>query len=102
MKKKKCFFATPLAEYLGHMIDQVGLHRTDEYIWVIEGTSSPMNIRELHSFLSLINYYGKFLSQLSTVVALLYTPFKRLQAGLYAHASKRPDICLRKPLHFAF
>ena len=73
LKKKKCFFATLSVEYLGHRINQDSIHPTDEKVRVIEGVPSPTNITELCSFLGLIKYYGKFPSQLSTVVVPLYT-----------------------------
>ena len=72
--KKKCFFAAMCVKYLGHRIDQDGLHPTYEKVWVIKGALSPTNITELRSFLCLINYYGKFLPQ-------LYTFLKRVQTG---------------------
>ena len=33
---------------------------------------TPCNVSQLHSFLGMVNYYGKFLHQLSTLLAPLY------------------------------
>jgi len=38
----------------------------------IKEAPSPKNVAELRSFLGLVNYYGKFLPELSTVLAPLY------------------------------
>ena len=72
LKRNKCHFMTPSVEYLGHRIDRDGLHTTDEKIQAIRDAPNPRNVTELRSFLGLINYYGKFLPQLSTVLAPLY------------------------------
>ena len=63
---------TPSVEYLGHRIDRDGLHPTDEKVRAIRDAPNPRDVTELRSFLGLINYYGKFLPQLSTVLAPLY------------------------------
>ena len=72
LKRNKCHFMTPSVEYLGHRIDRDGLHPTDEKVRAIRDAPNPRDVTELRSFLGLINYYGKFLPQLSTVLAPLY------------------------------
>ncbi len=77
LKRGKCSFVMPSVEYLGHRIDSEGLHPTDEKVRAIKDAPAPRNITELRSFLGLINYYGKFLPQLSTVLAPMYSLLKK-------------------------
>ncbi|XP_061185208.1 uncharacterized protein LOC133193267 [Saccostrea echinata] len=49
-----------------------GLHKTPEKIYAIVKAPSPTNVSQLRSFLSLVNYYGKFLSDLETVLRPLH------------------------------
>jgi len=61
-------------EYLGHIIDESGLHPMEEKV---QEAPAPKNLVELRSFLNIINYYSCFLPNLSTHLALLYAQLKR-------------------------
>ena len=47
-------------EYLGHRVDAEGLHTLDSKVAAIQQAPAPKNVQELHSFLGLVHYYGKF------------------------------------------
>ena len=66
LNRTKCSFMLSKVEYLGHMIDENGLHPTEEKVKAIKEAPSPKNVTELRAFLGIINYYGKFLPNLST------------------------------------
>ena len=72
LKKDKCTFLIPQVEYLGHQISQKGLHPTKEKVRAIVEASAPQNITQLKSFLGMLNYYSKFLPNLSTLLTPLY------------------------------
>ena len=72
LKKNKCVFMTSEVEYLGHRISKDGLQPSESKVEAITKAPSPKNVTELRAFLGLINYYGKFLSHLSTTVAPLH------------------------------
>ena len=72
LNKPKCFFLQPSIEYLGHIIDKDGLHPTEEKVRAIKEAPKPRNISELRSFFGIINYYSRFLPNLSTKLAPLY------------------------------
>ena len=72
LKSSKCLFMAPSVEYLGHVIDSSGLHLTKTKVKAITEAPTPRNVAELRSFLGLINYYGKFLPNLSSTLAPLY------------------------------
>ena len=72
LKSSKCLFMAPSVEYLGHVIDSAGLYPTKAKVKAITEAPTPRNVTELRSFLGLINYYGKFLPNLSSTLAPLY------------------------------
>ena len=55
-------------EYLGHVIDQNGLHASDNKLQAIRNAPRPKNVQQLRSLLGLINYYGKFVPNMSSVL----------------------------------
>ena len=71
LKLPKCSFMTDSVEYLGHHISAEGIRPTKEKVRAIVDAPEPHNVSELRSFLGLVNYYGKFLPQLSTLLAPL-------------------------------
>ena len=67
-KKAKCRFMAKSVIYLGHKIDSEGLHTTTEKVDAVVNAPEPRNVQQLRSFLGLMNYYRKFLPNLSTVL----------------------------------
>ena len=69
-------------EYLGHRIDEYGIHPTVEKVRAIKEAPKPTCMKELRSYLGLVNYYGKFSPNQSTVLRPLHklllidVPFK--------------------------
>jgi len=70
--RAKCSFLKPRIEYLGHVIDENGLHPTDDKIAALKEAPTPKNVTQLRSFLSLINYNLKLLPNLSMMLRPLY------------------------------
>ena len=58
-------------EYLGYVIDAKGLHPTEAKVLAVQNPPVPQEITQLKSFLGLINYYRKFLPDLSSLLAPL-------------------------------
>ena len=67
---------SPSVEYLGYQIDKIGLHPTDDKVKAVKDAPPPKNAMELRSFLRLIDYYGKFLPNLSSVSTPLLKQLK--------------------------
>ena len=68
LKEDKCVFLTHSVEYLGHLVDQEGIHPLPSKVAAIVQAPKPTNVRELRSFLGLVNYYGKFIPNLATII----------------------------------
>ena len=72
LKRNKCAFMLPSVEYLGHTISADGLRPSQKKVRAIMQAPKPHNVSQLRAFLGLVNYYGKFLPQLSSTLAPLY------------------------------
>ena len=72
LKREKCAFMLPEVEYLGHRISASGLQPLASKVRSIAEAPTPGNVSELKSFLGLLNYYGRFLPDLATLLAPLY------------------------------
>ena len=55
-------------KYLGLVVDAEGLHASQEKIEAVTDAPKPRNIKELRSFLGMMNYYRKFIPSLATVL----------------------------------
>ena len=72
LKKAKCQFSLRKIEYLGHVVSSKGLEPLTSKVTAIVDAPSPCDVSELKSLLGSVNYYGKFLPNLSTTLAPLY------------------------------
>ena len=58
LRKDKNTFMETSVTYLGHVIDDQGVHPDAEKGKAIKEAPAPCNLQELRSFLGLINYYN--------------------------------------------
>ena len=72
LQKHKCKFMVSEVQYLGYKIDAAGLHPLPEKVKAIHAAPAPTDVSQLKSYLGLISYYGKFIPNLSTMMAPLY------------------------------
>ena len=68
LRKDKCKFLTPAVDYLGHIVNAEGVQATPEKVEAICQAPAPTNVTELHSLLGLVNYYGRFVPNLATIL----------------------------------
>ena len=71
-KRAKCSFLTKDVEYLDHKIDMIGIRSIADRNEAIQNAKVPDNVTEVGQFLGIVNYYGKFLKELSTTLAPLH------------------------------
>ena len=72
LNRDKCSFLRPSIEYLEYVIDKDGVHPTEAKVRAIKEAPPPTNVTELRAFLGLINYYRKFLPNISAKLTPLY------------------------------
>ena len=77
LKRSKCSFLMPSVKFLGHCISAKGIQPTLEKVEAIRKASEPSDVTQLKSFLGAVNYYGKFLPDLSSILAPLYKLLKK-------------------------
>ena len=80
LKREKCCFMKAEVIYLGHKIDAEGLHPTDQKISDIINAPEPRNVSELKAYLGMINYYSKYIGNISTKLAPLYLLLRKSSA----------------------
>ena len=73
LKKEKCTFLANSVQYLGHQIDHEGIRALPSKTEAIVNAPAPTGVRQLRSFLGLLNYYGKFIRNLSSIIHPLNT-----------------------------
>lgn len=66
LNRSKCVFASPAVEFLGHMIDSQGIHKSDKHIAAVRDAPKPSTPEELQLFLGKATYYSAFIAELST------------------------------------
>ena len=81
LKHSKCNFMMPSVEYLGHQISVQGLQPTEDKVRAIKAAPVPTDVTQLCSFVGLVNFYGKFLPNLSSVLAPLYALLQKVPNG---------------------
>nr|XP_018907427.1 PREDICTED: uncharacterized protein LOC109037282 isoform X3 [Bemisia tabaci] len=89
LNRPKCQFFLDSVEFLGHRIDQHGLHKLDKHVNAIVNAEKPQNADELRTFLGKVTYYHSFIPDLSTIThplreILKHKIFSWTQEGLAA------------------
>lgn len=68
LNKAKCNFGKSELRYFGHIISAEGVRPDTSKVSAVTEMPSPTNVKELLCMLGLINYLGRFLPGLSTVL----------------------------------
>ena len=69
---EKCTFMQPAMTFCGHRITKHGIQQMDDKIQAITDAPRPENQKELSSFLGLVNYYHRFVPNISRILKPLY------------------------------
>lgn len=77
VKREKCEFFSKSMQYLGYIISEVRLATVPSKTEATVKAPLPKNVQELRSFLGLINYYRKFIPNLSTILSPLHVLLKK-------------------------
>ena len=93
LKRVKCQFMVPSVQYLGVTIDAEGTHPNKDKIRAIQEALAPTSVKELKAFLGLLNYYSKFLHNISSVLAPLY---KLLKKGVKWHLGNKQETAFKE------
>ncbi|XP_029155330.1 uncharacterized protein K02A2.6-like [Nylanderia fulva] len=64
---KSTFFSDKV-NYCGYVIDKNGVHKEEQKMEAIRQMPRPTNISEVRAFTGMINYYGRFIQNLSAIL----------------------------------
>ncbi|XP_037822594.1 uncharacterized protein K02A2.6-like [Lucilia sericata] len=66
LNKSKCVFAATSVEFLGHLIDAKGIHKSNKHIESVLNAPKPNSLEDLQLFLGKASYYSAFIPDLAT------------------------------------
>ena len=70
-------FMKPVLQCLGHRVDAEGFHPVEAKVKAIQEAPAPKNPTELKSFLGMLNFYGKFIPNLSSILEPLHSLLRK-------------------------
>ena len=65
LRQDKCEFMLQEVTFLGYRLDKNGVYPLADKIKAIRDAPTPRKTQELRSFLGLVNFYGKFIPNVS-------------------------------------
>ena len=68
LRKQKCAIRVDRVRYLGYSISRNGLEPNQDKVQAILKASAPKNVQALQSFLGCVNFYNRFLPDMSSVL----------------------------------
>ena len=77
LKAVKCRFMKPVLECLGQRVDAEGFHPVEAKVKAIQEAPAPKKPTELKSFLGMLNFYGKFIPNLSSILEPLHSLLRK-------------------------
>ena len=96
LNPKKCSFGMKQTEFIGHQIDKEGRSMAEAKINKVLSSSKPTTIKELRSFLGLVNYFRDHIDHHSDRVKPLFDLLKAITGNDNLKSNK--GRCSTKPL----
>ena len=85
LNQEKCELRKDEVKFLGHIISKDGIRPDPEKISAILGMSSPSSVQELRRFLGMVNFIGRHLPGLSTILSPLTQLLEKETAWTWGH-----------------
>ncbi len=70
LKITKCEFLKPRVKFLGHEVDEEGIHTVDDKITAVANFPKQKTVENIRSFLGLAGYYRPFIKSVAELVLL--------------------------------
>nr|KAG5689645.1 hypothetical protein BaRGS_029884 [Batillaria attramentaria] len=86
LNKQKCEFKKKEIKFLGFIISQSGIKPDPQKAEAIRNMPDPTNVAELRRFLGMINFIGRYLPNMSTVVSPLSELLEKEKAWCWGPA----------------
>lgn len=98
VKLSKCKFLQESVKYLGFIINKQGLRPDPTKLEAIAEAPTPENVTQLKSFLGMLNYYGRFIPNLSNLLHPLHNLLKRDILWKWDDLSERAFVAAKRAL----
>lgn len=98
VKEQKCQFFMNSVVCLGHKVTADGIYPTETNIKAIVQVPVPSNATELRVFLGLLNFYAKFIKDLTTVAAPLHELLKKNKRWTWTEECSRAFMTAKQRL----
>jgi len=85
----KCEFGKTCLKFLGHVIDQNGIHADPDKTTAIVHMSPPKTVSELRRFMGMVNQLGKFTPRLAELTQPLRELLSKSRTWVWGPAQKR-------------
>lgn len=72
IKLKKCAFGYPDITFLGHVVGRQGIAVCQDKVEAIRQLAPPTDVSSIRTFMGMVNYYGRFIQDLSTIASPLF------------------------------
>ena len=86
LNRDKCEFRKTEIEYFGHMITSEGIRPSSSRVDAIRQMETPTNLTELRRFIGMVNYLGRFIPDLASVISPMTDLLKSESAWLWENA----------------
>ena len=77
IRRDKCHWFEKQVQFLGHIVSREGLSKPPAYMEQVDSFPKPQTVKELRSFLGLVNFQRKFVPNCSVIMK----PLSRLTGG---------------------
>lgn len=86
LNREKCEFRKTEIEYFGHVISSEGIRPSNSRVDAIRQMETPTNLTELRRFIGMVNYLGRFIPELASVISPMTDLLKSGSAWLWDQA----------------
>lgn len=98
LNKEKCKFGVAEVNFIGHRLSAAGIKPMFNKIEAVQQFRRPNTTEEVHSFLGLVNYVGKFIPNLATISEPLRQMTKKNAKFVWGREQKESFDALKKSL----
>ncbi|MFM7856174.1 MAG: reverse transcriptase/ribonuclease H family protein, partial [Flammeovirgaceae bacterium] len=96
--KKKCHLWQKKVNFLGHVVDENGLHVMPDKVDAVVEWPQPRNGREVYSFMGLAGYYRRFVNKFAHTAAPLYELTKKDKQFIWTELEEEAFLSLKEAL----
>jgi Reverse transcriptase (RNA-dependent DNA polymerase) len=68
LNRKKCVFAAASLDFLGHRVSAEGISPLESRVAAVKSFPQPKNVRQMQSFLGMINFYRRFIPRAARIL----------------------------------